>query len=228
MNVAEYDYEPIPGLPGKLPPGEVLLWQGSPARWPLARHALRVLPIGIYFGLLAAWQGWGALASLHGWRPVVHAAGIPLLLGAAVLGLLGLIGWAAARATVYSITSHRVVIRHGIALPMSLNLPFAQIDSAALRMHRDGSGDIALVLPRTQRVGYLLSWPHVRPGHYLQPQPALRALADAARAAQVLAAALLESSRRSDALSDTSAMVRVAATATATAAGQEARAPVAA
>lgn len=232
MSIVEYDYEPIPGLPGKLPPGETLLWQGSPARWPLARHALRVLPIAIYFALLAAWQAWGALASQHGWRAVLHAAGIPLLLGAAVLGLLGLIGWAAARATVYSITTHRVVIRHGIALPMSLNLPFTQIDSAGLRMHRDGTGDIALVLPRAQRVGYLLSWPHVRPGHYLQPQPALRALADAGRAAELLAAALLESTRRSEAPSTTPAIVRVAASAagpaSASASRPDARAPVAA
>jgi hypothetical protein len=192
VSIVEYDYEPIPGLPGELPPGEVLLWQGSPAWWPLARRALRVLPVGSYFGLLAVWQGWSALQSHHSWRPALHAAGIPLLLGAAVLALLGLIGWAAARATVYSITSRRVVIRHGIALPMSLNLPFKQIESASLCIHRDGTGDVALVLPKTQRVGYLLSWPHVRPAHYLQPQPTLRALTEATRVAQLLAAALLE------------------------------------
>ena len=26
----EYEIEPIPGLPGNLPPGESILWQGSP------------------------------------------------------------------------------------------------------------------------------------------------------------------------------------------------------
>jgi hypothetical protein len=224
VNPVEYDYEPIPGLPGHLPPGEVLLWQGSPAWWPLARRALRVLPVGIYFAVLAVWQGGSALASQADWRAVVHAAGIPLLLGAGVVGLLALIGWAAARATVYSITSHRVVIRHGIALPMSLNLPFKQIESASLCMRRDGSGDVALVLRKSQRVGYLLSWPHVRPGHYIQPQPTLRGLADAGRAAQVLAAALMESNRSADAETSVPAIVRV----TPATAAQDARASAAA
>jgi hypothetical protein len=69
----------------------------------------------------------------------------------------------------------------------------------------------------------------VRPGHYLQPQPTLRALADAARAAQVLAAALLDSTRRSDAPSAVPPeVVRVAAPAPASAAAPAARASVAA
>jgi hypothetical protein len=222
MSIVEYDYEPIPGLPDNLPPGEVLLWQGSPSSWPLARRALRMLPIGGYFALLALWHGWSGLQQQHSAREVLQSVAIPLLLGAVVLGLLALIGWAAARATVYSITSQRVVIRHGIALPMSLNLPFKHIDAASLCMHHDGTGDVSLVLQKSQRVGYLLSWPHVRPGHYAQPQPTLRALADAPRAAEVLAAALAESSRGVECAPP--AIVRVAP---ATAA-QDARSPVAA
>ena len=193
----------------------MLLWQGSPSSWPLAHRALRMLPIGAYFGLLALWHGWSALQQQHSAREVLQAVGIPLLLGAAVLALLALIGWAAARATLYSITSQRVVIRHGIALPMSLNLPFKHIDSASLRMHHDGTGDVALVLNKAQRVGYLLSWPHVRPGHYAQPQPT-------PRAAEVLAAALAESARGGECAPP--AIVRVAPAK----AAQDARAPVAA
>jgi hypothetical protein len=195
---AEYDYEPIPGLPGYLPEGEQLLWQGRPAAWPLARRALRVVPVGIYFALLLVWQCVSLMQSHHGWRQVAHAIGLPLLLGAAVLGLLTLIGWAAARATVYSITSRRLVIRHGIALPMSLNLPFRHVDSAALCMRADGTGDVSLLLTKGQRVGYLLTWPHVRAGHYLQPQPTLRALPDARQAAEVLATALTQAARDSE------------------------------
>jgi len=211
VNVFEYDYEPIPGLPGHLPPGETLLWQGSPARWPLARRALRVVPVAIYFGVLLVWQCVSVLRSHASWQQAAQAIAIPLVLGGAVLGLLALIGWAAARATVYSITTHRVVIRHGIAFPMSLNLPFLHIASAALGMHGDGTGDVALVLSKPQRVGYLLTWPHVRPGHYIQPQPTLRALADAPRAAQVLAAALTDFARGPQADSAPPAIVRVAA-----------------
>jgi hypothetical protein len=78
-------------------------------------------------------------------------------------------------------------------------------------MHGDGTGDVALVLSKPQRVGYLLTWPHVRPGHYIQPQPTLRALADAPRAAQVLAAALTDFARGPQADSAPPAIVRVAA-----------------
>lgn len=190
MSTAEYDYEPIRGLPGHLPAGEVLLWQGSPNGWLLTRRALHIVPIGLYFLALAAWQAVMAVTRQHSWLSIGHAVRIPLLLGSVVILILAAVGWAAARATVYSITTRRVVIRHGIALPMSLNLPFRHIDRAALLMHRDGSGDLALRMHKTQRIGYLLNWPHVRAWHYLQPQACLRALTDAPQAAQLLAAAL--------------------------------------
>jgi len=190
MSANEYDYEPVPGLPEPLPEGELLLWQGSPAWWPLARRALRILPLGLYFMLLALWQASSAWSVQHSVGAVRHAVTLPLLLGAAVLVMLAVVAWMSARATRYTVTNRRVVIRHGIALPMSLNLPFAQVQAAALRVHRDGTGEIALTLPRRQRVGYLLNWPHVRPGRYVQPQPSLRAVPDAARVAQILSAAL--------------------------------------
>ena len=51
----EHDYEPIPGLPAPLPPGETILWQGSPNWEILARRALRVRMVGMYFVILIAW-----------------------------------------------------------------------------------------------------------------------------------------------------------------------------
>lgn len=195
MSFVEYDYEPIPGLPGHLPPGESLLWQGSPRWWSLARRAVRVDLVALYFCAIAAWQAIAAFASQRNWLAVGHAVRIPLLLGAIATGILALVAWAAARATVYSVTSRRIIIRHGIALPMSLNLPFRHIQSAALRTFGDGSGEITLRMLKPQRIGYLLNWPHVRSGHYLQPQACLRALADAPLAAQVLTAALQASVR---------------------------------
>ena len=35
----DFATEPVPGLPGHLPPGEVVLWQGRPDAWRLAREA---------------------------------------------------------------------------------------------------------------------------------------------------------------------------------------------
>jgi len=218
----EYEHEPVAGLPQELPAGERLLWQGSPLWWPLARRALRVVPVGAYFLLLALWQASSAWSASHDFQAVRHALALPLLLGAAVLLVLLAIAWFGARATVYTITDHRVVIRHGIALPMSLNVPFAQVQSAAASLRRDGSGEIALVLPKHQRVGYLVNWPHVRPGHYAQPQPTLRAIPDAARVARLLGDALLAYARNANAAAaplpgtGVPAIVRVAAPARAT------------
>jgi hypothetical protein len=193
MNMGEYDFEPIRGLPAELPPGERLLWQGSPSWWALARRAMRVLPVGAYFVVLAAWRASAVLAEGQGWPLALRNASLLLLLGALAVGVLCLLAWLAARATVYSITSARVLIRHGIALPMTLNLPFTKVHSASLRTHPDGTGEIALELMRGERIGYFLTWPHVRPFHFLQPQPSLRAIPGAQAAADTLEGALLAS-----------------------------------
>ena len=54
--MTEYETEPVRGLPAPLPAGETLLWQGSPAWWPLARSAFHFDKIAIYFGLMIAWR----------------------------------------------------------------------------------------------------------------------------------------------------------------------------
>ena len=47
---------PPEGLPGPLPPGERLLWQGRPALLSLARRAFHVDLVALYFGGLALYQ----------------------------------------------------------------------------------------------------------------------------------------------------------------------------
>lgn len=190
MSLGEYDYEPIRGLPGSLPTGETLLWQGSPAWRPLARRALHASAVAAYFALLILWELGSALYTRAPLAPAWRIAAILSALGTVTVGLLCLVAWASARATVYSLTNRRLVIRHGIALPMSLNIPLRLIDRMALSRHADGSGDIALGLPRGQRIGYLLNWPHVRPWRFAQPQPTLRALADAPRVAALMGRAV--------------------------------------
>ncbi len=41
------------GLPGQLPPGETILWQGAPHWRALARDAFHVRGVAVYFALLA-------------------------------------------------------------------------------------------------------------------------------------------------------------------------------
>jgi hypothetical protein len=187
----EHDSEPVPGLPENLPEGEAILWQGSPRWRPFALRAFHLRGLAVYFALLAAWHvadGWTADpqdAALGGLRLVALGA-------VAIVLLLGL-GKLAARTTLYTITGRRIVMRVGVALPMTVNIPFAAIRAADLRQDRDGSGDIQLRLLPGHRVSYFALWPHLRMLRVSNPEPVLRSLPDAEAAARALAQALAAS-----------------------------------
>ncbi|HQS96210.1 MAG: photosynthetic complex assembly protein [Novosphingobium sp. 17-62-19] len=178
--MTEYDHEPIRGLPGDLPAGERILWQGSPEWRTFARTALHTRWISAYFAALA-------LLGLASGKLIGAAAAV--IGGAITQGLLALFAVLVARTTVYTITNRRVVLRVGIALNKCINLPLALIGSANLRNHQAGHGDIALVLTGSHRLGLAMLWPHARPWHLSKPQPMLRALPDAQAVASVLASA---------------------------------------
>lgn len=188
-DLSEYDYEPVRGLPGVLPSGEQLLWQGSPHWLSLALNAYRVRILGVYFALMVLARG---TYLLHGGADIATALeGMvgPAIFSLIALGILIGIATLSARRTVYSITSKRVVIRQGVALESTINLPFKVIDSAQLQQRTDGSGDIALQLRRGERVSYIWLWPHVRPGRLAHPEPALRCIHDAHAVGDLLARA---------------------------------------
>jgi hypothetical protein len=186
----EHDSEPVPGLPGALPAGEVILWQGAPSFSGLARRALHLRWLSVYFILLALWRGTALSGDGAGIADVVQGATIVLLMGAVPMGLLALYGWASARSTVYTITSRRVVVRTGVALPMTVNIPFALIGSAGVAKHADGTGDIALQIMAPHRVSWLALWPHTRSWQVSRPEPTLRAVAEPEAVAQTLSRAL--------------------------------------
>jgi hypothetical protein len=188
--IKEHDYEPVWGLPEKLPEGEVILWQGRPDRRAFARRALHLPGLATYFGVLVAARIISVLmagASL----PITAMDAlwfvVPSLL---VIGIALAFAWGVVRTTAYTITNRRVVMRFGIALSMTVNLPYALVASAAAKLHPDGSGDLSLALLKPHRVSYLFFWPHARPWHLLRPQPTLRGIADAGAVAQILARAL--------------------------------------
>jgi hypothetical protein len=127
----------IAGIQEPLPPGERLLWQGAPDWRVLAVTALHLRKLGLYFGALLLLH---MAASMRDGATLAHALGnaLPLaLLAAGALGLLAFYAWASARTTIYAVTTRRVVLRVGVALPITVNLPFTGIESVALR-RRDG------------------------------------------------------------------------------------------
>jgi hypothetical protein len=192
VSALEYDYEPIPGLPERLPEGERLLWQGSPDWRVLAVKTFHVRKVALYFAALAVWR----VAIIHGdGSSMVEAlqsgAGVAAL-GVAAVGVLTLLAWLYGRSTVYSITNKRVVMRYGVALPMALNIPFKRIGSASVARHAHGTADIPLVLSGPDRISYLHLWPHVRPWRVTRPEPMLSAVPEGMRVAEILGRALQE------------------------------------
>ncbi len=190
MSHDDFAFEPIRGIPVALPRGEELLWQGAPRWLTHAIHAYYVRAVALYFGLLAVWGIGIGLSEGHTLNAIARSTGFLLGLGAVAVAVLGLLAYFGARTTVYSITSERILVRHGIAVPITMNIPFSLIEGADLKLWRGSAGDIALRVRRDQRVGYLVTWPHVRPGRITHPEPSFRSLPDAANAAAVLGRAV--------------------------------------
>ena len=178
--IMEYDSEPVRGLPGNLPKDERILWQGAPGWRRMVIEAFHVRPVAAWFAVFVLWAAIGG-----NWI----GAGVTLAVGALAVGLLALLAYAASRTTVYTITNKRIVLRFGIALPKCINLPLAQVAGADLALASDGSGNVALTLAGSQRLGWIALWPHARPWRVTVPQPMLRAIPQAAMVADLLARA---------------------------------------
>jgi len=187
---AEYDSEPVRGLPEALPAGETMLWQGSPTWKSLMLRLAHVRLVAAYFAALLLWSASTAFAT-----PATEAfaavASLRLVgLAAVLICLLALFAALVARTTVYTITNRRVVIRSGIAIPMILNIPYKTIASAGFKAHADGTGDLVLTLDKAHKIAWLALWPHVRPWRLAHAEPMLRSIPDGVAAAQILARAL--------------------------------------
>lgn len=179
-------------LPGPLPQGEHILWQGRPCAFGIASRPLHAPLVGLWFGGLALFAGIPAAIEGSLGQALIVAAPT-LAVGAGAIGLLAFLGWLSARTTTYTVTNRRVVMQVGIALPMTLNLPFAKIEGAGFHGFADGSGDLPLQLRAGDRVAYLHLWPHARPWRLTRPEPMLRSVPDAAGVATLLARALAAS-----------------------------------
>lgn len=187
--MSDLDFEPVPGLPAELPAGESIVWQGRPSWRALARTTFKTRWIAAYFALLVGARAVVAIRAGEGTAGVVHVAlaALVALVGLAIVHLLAL---SYARATVYTITTRRVVMRIGVAIPMTWNLPFKQIASADLAVRKEGDGDVVLQLAPPSKVAWLHLWPHVATWNVARPRPALRAIAEPARVASLLGSAV--------------------------------------
>ena len=188
----EHEFEAARGLPEALPGDEKLLWQGSPDWRALARRAFHLRKLALYFAVLVLLRAAFVFDDTGSAATALRATLGPLALAAVALGLIGLMAWLSARSTVYTLTDKRVVMRIGIVLTLTFNIPYKRIAAAGLHLDTSGRGDLPLTLLPPDRIALLHLWPHARPWRVSRPEPMLRCVADAANVARLLTQAWSE------------------------------------
>jgi hypothetical protein len=185
-NGHEHEFEAAYGLPEPLPKGESILWQGAPDFADLAVRVFHMKKVAVYFAVLMVVRG-SFLYSLDA-DALTILAGVLLVfgLGLTAMAALGILAWLTARTTAYTLTDQRVVMRIGIVLTLTFNLPLKRIETAGLLLTGKGFGDIPLALSGGDRIGWLNLWPHARPWRLAKPEPMLRCIADAQAFASLL------------------------------------------
>jgi hypothetical protein len=142
---------------------------------------------------LQAILSWDSADTLSGnLTPLAWSSSMAII----ALGLLSFTAWMSAQTTLYTLTNRRIVMRIGIVLTISFNLPLRWIAAAHVKTNADGSGDIALELKGSDRIAYLHLWPHARPWELSKAQPSLRCLRNVSAAGDLLHAAWI--SRQSE------------------------------
>ena len=131
--IHEHEFEAAQGLPEALPAGENLLWQGSPDWRAMARDVLHVRKLALYFVAMLAWRVVAAASDGATLGSALLGSAAMAGLAIAALGTLTLLAWLMSRTSMYTITDKRVVMRVGIVLTVTFNIPFTHIQAAGLR-----------------------------------------------------------------------------------------------
>lgn len=184
--------EAVPGLPAPLPEDETILWQGRADGKTLAVHAFHIRTVTLYLAIVVLVRAAFAVSSEAPMDEVLQNAGAVAFLAGTAAAILGTLGWAMARRSLFTITNKRVVIRHGVAFRKYINLPFKEIAAVDLRSHPSGYGDLALRTSPQNTVPYLHLWPFARPLRINRTVPLIRSIKNAADVASILVAAIRE------------------------------------
>ena len=182
----EHEFESSYGLPEALPAGEQILWQGSPNWFSLARHAFHLPALSAYFSFIILAKIISVALGDVAWSAELGSIALVIALSLLGLGLVAYLAYLAAQTTVYTLTNQRVVMRVGIVLTVSFNLPFKRIVRADIHAFSDGTGNIPLQLAASDKIAYFHLWPHARPWYFAHPEPMLRSIPNVAVVAQQL------------------------------------------
>lgn len=175
----EHELEPEFGLPESLPRGETILWQAAPDFGETAIRVFHLRKAAFYFAALLLARAIQLWMSGVGMTGTLMGMLWPTALAVVALTAIATLAWLTARTTAYTLTDRRVVMRIGIVLTLTFNLPLKSISNAALRVTGKGFGDIPLALQAGDHIAWLHLWPHCRPWRVAKPEPMLRCLPDA-------------------------------------------------
>jgi len=103
---------------------------------------------------------------------------LSFVLSSMALAILSLMAWLTASTAMYTLTNKRVVMRIGVVLTLTFNLPLRMLAGASIKTNADGTGDIALKLAGNDHIAWLNLWPHARPWVLRHPEPSLRCIAN--------------------------------------------------
>jgi hypothetical protein len=104
--------------------------------------------------------------------------------------LLLLLAWGYARSTIYTLTSARLAIRSGLAVPVTTTIAFELVEGAALKRHGKDLGDLCFILRESERPSWAMLWPSVRPWRWRHPEPSFRCVPQGEAVALKVKAAL--------------------------------------
>jgi hypothetical protein len=190
---AEYEFEAALGLPEPLPQDEVILWQGAPNWISMAKHVFRLQWLSLYFAVIVIWQAISVSSSEGGLAAGWSSVALAFFLAAIGLVLVGLLAYWSATTTMYTLTNRRIVMRVGIVLTVTFNLPYKTLGSADLKLYKDGTGDIPMQIATEDKIAFFHLWPHVRPWRLATPEPMMRCVPNAKAVATILTEAWMAS-----------------------------------
>ncbi len=198
-NGHEHEFEAAYGLPEPLPKGESILWQGAPDFSDLAVRVFHLKKAAVYFLVLMLARGSYLYSSDEPALTILAGILLVAALGLTAMAALGILAWLTARTTAYTLTDQRIVMRIGIVLTLTFNLPLKRIETAGLLLTGKGFGDIPLALSGGDRIGWLNLWPHARPWRLAKPEPMLRCIPHAQSFAALLQKAWTQASGKTNA-----------------------------
>ncbi|MEY3674382.1 MAG: hypothetical protein RJB47_1090 [Pseudomonadota bacterium] len=182
----EHEFEAALGLPEDLPRNEFIVWQGRPEWRQLAIEAFHVRKIAMYFAIMVLWQWVSLMESNTAGMDMLKQLGTSIGLALLALAVLSWSAYWSAQATMYTLTNKRIIMRIGIVLSLTFNLPLKKITACDLQLVNKQTGNIALGIATDSPIGWLNLWPHVRAWRVASPQPTLRCVPQAERLAQTM------------------------------------------